>query len=112
MTDKTLMTITNLAAEKVKELLAQRGEDSIGIKVKIKSGGCSGYTYVVEYADNIGKYDKEITDKGVKIVIDPMAVMHLIGTQMDYFEDQFKSGFVFSNPNEKGKCGCGKSFAM
>lgn len=112
MTNQTIMTITDVAALKVRELLAQRGLDSLGIKVKIKTGGCSGYTYIVEYADNIGKFDKEVTDKGVKIVIDPMAVMHLIGTEMDYFEDQFKSGFVFANPNEKGKCGCGKSFAM
>lgn len=112
MSKKPLMNLTERAAGQVAYLLAQRGKPSLGIRVGVKAGGCSGNSYYVEYADEKGPYDEAINDKGVTILIDPKAIMYLLGTEMDYSETQFKSGFVFNNPNEKGKCGCGKSFSV
>lgn len=110
MSKKQVMQLTDNAAEQVKTLLAQRGKPSMGIRVGIKSGGCSGLKYFVEYADEKNPFDEIIQDKGVTILIDPKALMYLLGTQMDFVSEQFKSGFTFTNPNEKGKCGCGSSF--
>lgn len=107
---KNVISITDKAAEAVRQLIAKRGKPTLGIKVGIKSGGCSGLSYTIEYADNKNPYDEMVEDKDVTILIDPKALMYLIGTEMDYIETQFKSGFEFINPNEKGKCGCGKSF--
>ena len=104
------MQLTDNAAEQVKVLLAERGKPSMGIRVGVKSGGCSGLKYFVEYADEKNPFDEIIQDKGVTILIDPKALMYLLGTQMDFVSEQFKSGFTFTNPNEKGKCGCGSSF--
>lgn len=110
MLDKSIITITDGALIHVKELLDRRGKPSYGLRIGVKSGGCSGLTYEVMYADEKGNYDEELDAEGIKILIDPKAVMYLLGTEMDYQETDFKSGFVFNNPNEKGKCGCGKSF--
>ncbi|MDX1950281.1 MAG: iron-sulfur cluster assembly accessory protein [Rickettsiales bacterium] len=107
---KAPITITDNAAERIKHLLNARGKASEGIRVGVRKGGCSGLAYVVEYADDIRKYEDVVEDKGVKVIIDPKATLYLIGTQMDYVEEKMKSGFVFINPNEKGKCGCGESF--
>ncbi len=111
MQKKALITITQRAAEYIKVLLAKRGKESLGIRVGVKTGGCSGLSYVIEYADAKGAFEEMIEDKGVVVLIDPKAIMYLIGAEMDYVEEQFKSGFTFANPNEKGKCGCGKSFS-
>ncbi len=108
---KNLITITERAADQVRTLLAKRDKNSFGIRVGVKTGGCSGLSYTIEYADEKSKFDEVIEDKGVRVLIDPKAVMYLIGSEMDYAEEQFKSGFTFMNPNEKGKCGCGKSFS-
>lgn len=105
-----IITVTDQAISQVKTLLQQRGTESYGLRIGVKSGGCSGLTYSVEYSDEKGKYDEEIDLGDIKILIDPKAVMYLIGTEMDYLETDFKSGFVFNNPNEKASCGCGKSF--
>lgn len=107
---KQLLSITPKAAEQIRILLAKRGRESLGIRVGVKSGGCNGFKYFVEYADEKGKYDEIVQDNDVTILIDPKALMYLLGTEMDYVSEQFKSGFIFSNPNEKGKCGCGSSF--
>lgn len=107
---ESIIAITDGALSHVKELLNNRGKPSYGLRIGIKSGGCSGLTYEVSYADEKGKYDEELQTDDIKILIDPKAVMYLLGTEMDYQETDFKSGFVFNNPNEKGKCGCGKSF--
>ncbi len=104
------VTITDRAAAHIVELLAAREKPSVGIKVGIRTRGCSGLSYTIEYADEVGKYDEVVEDKGVRVLIDPKAVMFLLGTEMDFQDDKFKSGFVFTNPNEKGRCGCGESF--
>jgi iron-sulfur cluster assembly protein len=107
---KAAITITDAAAERVKALLSQRGKPSAGIKVGVRSRGCSGLSYTIEYADEVGKFDEVVEEKGVKVLIDPKAVMFVLGTEMDFVEEKLKNGFTFNNPNEKGRCGCGESF--
>ena len=104
------MTITDAAADRIRALLAKRGRPAVGIRVGVRSRGCSGLTYTLEYADEKGKLDEMVQDKGVTVLIDPKATMFIIGTEMDYVEDKLQSGFTFRNPNEKGRCGCGESF--
>ena len=111
-TPSKAVSITDAAAVQVAALLARREKPSVGIKVGIRTRGCSGLSYTIEYADEIGKFDEVIEEKGVRVLIDPKAVMFLIGTQMDFVADKFKSGFVFNNPNSKGECGCGESFSV
>ncbi len=106
----TAMTITDAAASHVKGLLAQRGKPSVGVRVGVRTAGCSGLSYTLEFADEKGEYDEVVEHNGVTILIDPKAAMFLIGTEMDFVEEKLKSGFVFNNPNEKGRCGCGESF--
>tara|TARA_Y100000813_G_C24097240_1_gene321157 strand:- start:63 stop:407 length:345 start_codon:yes stop_codon:yes gene_type:complete len=105
-----MMSITDHAAERVKALLASRGKPSAGVRVGIRTKGCSGMSYTLEFADDKNEFDEVIEDKGVRIFIDPKATMFIIGTEMDFVEDKLESGFVFNNPNEKGRCGCGESF--
>lgn len=109
---KSVITISQQAADRIKALLTKRGKDSAGIRVGVKKGGCSGLSYVIEYADDVKKFEEVVEDKGVKVIIDPKAVIYLIGTQMDFKADKFKSGFTFINPNSKGECGCGESFKV
>ena len=104
------MTVTEAAADRIRALLAKRGKPAVGIRVGVRSRGCSGLTYTLEYADEKGKFDEIVEDKGVTVLIDPKASMFIIGTEMDYVEDKLQSGFTFRNPNEKGRCGCGESF--
>jgi iron-sulfur cluster assembly protein len=104
------MTVTEAAAQRIQALLAKRGKPSLGIRVGVRSRGCSGLTYTLEYADEKGKFDEIVEDKGVTIIIDPKATMFILGTEMDFVEDKLQSGFTFRNPNEKGRCGCGESF--
>lgn len=105
-----MMNLTDAAAAQIQHLLDQRGKASAGIRLGVRSAGCSGLAYSLEYADEIEKFDEVVVDKGVTVLIDPKAVMFLIGSEMDFVEDKLKSGFTFNNPNEKGKCGCGESF--
>lgn len=107
---KAPITITDAAAARVQALLASRGKPSAGIRVGVKKGGCSGLSYTIEYADDVQKFEEVVNDKGVTVIIDPKAIMYLLGTEMDFVEEKMKSGFVFTNPNEKGRCGCGESF--
>jgi iron-sulfur cluster assembly protein len=109
---KQAVTITERAAIHVRALMEKRAKPAVGIKVGIRTRGCSGLSYTIEYADEIGKFDEVIEDKGVRVLIDPKAVMFLIGTEMDFVDEKFKSGFVFNNPNAKGSCGCGESFSV
>ena len=110
MATKQALTLTDAAAERVKALLAKRGKPSAGIRIGVRSRGCSGLTYTLEYADEKGKWDEIVQDKGVTLLIDPKATMFILGTEMDFVEDKLQSGFTFRNPNEKGRCGCGESF--
>jgi iron-sulfur cluster assembly protein len=105
-----MITLTEAAAERVKRLIAKSEKPVLGLRVGVKSRGCSGLSYFVEYAEDQKKFEDVVEDKGVRIFIDPTAVMFLIGSEMDYVEEQFQTGFVFKNPNEKARCGCGESF--
>ena len=105
-----MITLTDAAAARVKRLIAKSDKPVLGLRVGVKSRGCSGMSYFVEYAEDQKKFEDVVEDKGVKIFIDPTAVMFLLGSEMDYVEEQFQTGFVFTNPNEKGRCGCGESF--
>lgn len=107
---KQAMMVTEAAADRIQALMAKRGKPAAGIRIGVRSRGCSGLTYTLEYADEKGKFDEVVQDKGVTILIDPKASMFIIGTEMDYVEDKLQSGFTFRNPNEKGRCGCGESF--
>jgi len=102
--------ITDAAAEQIQALLSSRGKPSAGIKIGVKTAGCSGLSYALEYADEVGEFDEVVEEKGVKVLIDPKAIMFILGTEMDYKEEKMETGFVFTNPNEKGRCGCGESF--
>jgi iron-sulfur cluster assembly protein len=106
----TPLTLTETAFERVKVLLAQRGKPSAGIRISIRTKGCSGLSYAIEYADEKGLLDEVMEQEDVTIFIDPKAILFILGTEMDYVEDKMQSGFVFRNPNEKGRCGCGQSF--
>ncbi len=107
---KNAITITDAAIKRIRALLAKRGKPSVGIKIGVRTKGCSGLSYTVEYADAIEKFDEVIDTGEFKVLIDPKAVIFLIGSIMDYVEERLKSGFTFRNPNEKGRCGCGESF--
>jgi len=110
----SMITLTDAAADRVKALMAKADSDKqvLGLRVGVNSKGCSGLSYFVEYAEERKHYEDVVEDKGVKIFIDPASVMFLIGAEMDYQEDKLSSGFVFRNPNETARCGCGESFSV
>jgi iron-sulfur cluster assembly protein len=105
-----VMSVTPAAAERVKALIEGRGKPTAGVRIGVRSKGCSGMSYTLEFADKQEPMDEVVDTQGIKLLIDPKASLFLIGTEMDYEEEKLKSGFVFRNPNEKGRCGCGESF--
>ena len=105
-----VLRLTDAAADRVKTLLAKRDKPAAGLRVSVDSKGCSGLAYVVDYVDEPNPADDLVEDKGVKIFVDPKAVLYLLGSEMDYVEDKFSAGLIFKNPNEAGRCGCGESF--
>ena len=107
---KQVITLSDNAANRIKEIISNDKTKSVGVRVGVKSGGCAGMSYIMEYAKEINPTDEIIEDKGVKVFIDPSAIMYLLGTEMDYKKEQFSSTFVFKNPNETERCGCGESF--
>jgi iron-sulfur cluster assembly protein len=107
---KQVITLSDNAANRIKEIISNDETKSVGVRVGVKSGGCAGMSYIMEYAKKINPTDEIIEDKGVKVFIDPSAIMYLLGTEMDYKKEQFSSTFVFKNPNETERCGCGESF--
>ena len=107
---KSPVALTEAAAARVRDIMARAEKPYVGLRVGVKNGGCAGMSYTMEYAEEIKPFEEVVEDKGVKVLIDPKAIMFLIGTEMDYVEDKLQSGFVFRNPNEKGRCGCGESF--
>lgn len=104
------ISLTKEAVSRVHTLLLKRGKPSLGIRVRVQTKGCSGLSYVLEYCDAEFPGDELVEIENIKLFIDSKALLFILGTQMDFEEDTMKSGFVFKNPNERGKCGCGKSF--
>ena len=109
---KQIITLSDKAAQRIKEIMSNSKDSSIGVRIGVKSGGCAGMSYVMEYAKSSNSKDEVIEDKGVKVLIDPSAVMYLLGTEMDYKKEELSSTFVFKNPNETERCGCGESFKV
>ena len=107
-----VIKLSDNAANRIKEIRSKADNTAIGVRVGVKSGGCAGMTYMMEYAKEAKKNEEVIEDKGVKVFIDANAVMYLLGTEMDYKKDKFSSQFVFKNPNETERCGCGESFKV
>ena len=109
---KQAITLSNSAATRIKEIMSKDEKNSLGVRVGVKSGGCAGMSYIMEYTKEINPNDEMIEEKGVKLFVDPGAIMYLLGTEMDYKTDKFSSQFVFKNPNETERCGCGESFKV
>ena len=107
-----VIKLSDNAANRIKEIISSAKNDTLGVRIGVKSGGCAGMEYVLEYAKYINPKDEMIEDKGVKVFIDPSAIIYLIGTEMDYKKNEFSSSFVFNNPNETERCGCGESFKI
>ena len=105
-----VIKLSDNAANRIKEIMSKADNTAIGVRVGVKSGGCAGMSYMMEYAKEAKKNEEVIEDKGVKVFIDANAVMYLLGTEMDYKKDKFSSQFVFKNPKETDRCGCGESF--
>ncbi len=109
---KQIISLSENAAKRIKEIMSKAEKNSVGVRVGVKTGGSEGMSYVLEYTKQINKSDEVIEDKGVKLFIDPGAIMYLLGTEMDYKKEQFSSSFVLKNPNETERCGCGESFKV
>tara|TARA_B100002052_G_C15451874_1_gene405956 strand:- start:204 stop:539 length:336 start_codon:yes stop_codon:yes gene_type:complete len=107
-----VIKLSENAASRIKEIMSKADDTTIGVRVGVKSGGCAGMSYVMEYAKEAKKNEEIIEEKGVKVFIDPNAIMYLLGTEMDYKTDKFSSQFIFKNPNETERCGCGESFKV
>ena len=107
-----IIRLSDNAANRIKEIMSEATDKALGVRISVKSGGCAGMSYVMEYSKEANPSDEVIEDKGVKVFIDPAAVMYLLGTEMDYKKEDFSSSFVFNNPNETERCGCGESFKI
>ena len=102
--------LSDAAAARIREIMTNAEGKYQGVRVGVQNGGCAGMSYTMDYAETAQPFEEVVEDKGVKVFIDPKAIMFLIGTEMDFVEDKLQSGFTFTNPNEKGRCGCGESF--
>ena len=111
MSEKVIK-LSDKAVNRIKEIMSQAHNSTIGVRVGVKTGGCAGMSYVMEYAKEVKPNEEVIEDKGVKVLIDPKAIMYLLGTEMDYKKEELSSTFVFKNPNETERCGCGESFKV
>jgi|TARA_B110000444_G_scaffold108813_1_gene102750 iron-sulfur cluster assembly protein len=107
-----VIKLSENAAKRIKEIMSKADNTTIGVRVGVQSGGCAGMSYIMEYAKEIKPSEEIIEDKGVKVLIDPNAIMYLLGTEMDYKKEKFSSQFIFKNPNETERCGCGESFKI
>ena len=107
-----IIKLSDNAALRIKEIMSSAENESLGVRVSVKTGGCAGMSYVMEYTKEVNSNDELIEDKGVKVFIDSSAVMYLLGTEMDYKKEELSSSFVFNNPNETERCGCGESFKV
>ena len=106
------MSVTDAAAERVKEIVAAADKPIVGVRVGVKNGGCAGMSYTMEFAEAVAANDEVVEDKGVKLLIDPKALLFLLGSEMDFKVDKLAASFVFKNPNETSACGCGESVAI
>jgi iron-sulfur cluster assembly protein len=106
------VTLTDRAAARVKEIMAKAEQPYAGLRVGVKNGGCAGQEYVLEYAERAAPFDEVVEDKGVTILVDPKAVLFLIGTEIDYEVNRLAARFTFRNPNETDACGCGESVTI
>ena len=109
---KQVISLSDNAAVRIKEIMSKAEKGLVGLRVGVKSGGCAGMSYIMEYTKEVKPNDEIIEDKGVKLFVDPGAIMYLLGTEMDYKKEQFSSSFIFKNPNETERCGCGESFKV
>jgi iron-sulfur cluster assembly protein len=107
-----VMRLTDAAANRIKHILARADKPIAGVRVGVKNGGCAGMSYTMDYAEAINPTDEVIEDKGVRLLIDPKAVLFLLGTEMDYKTDKLAAQFVFNNPNQTSACGCGESVQL
>jgi iron-sulfur cluster assembly protein len=107
-----VMSLTDAAATRVQEVIAAADKPIVGLRVGVRNGGCAGMSYTMEFAETAAANDELVEDKGVKLLIDPKALLLLLGTQMDFRADKLSAGFVFLNPNETSACGCGESVAI
>jgi iron-sulfur cluster assembly protein len=106
------MSLTDAAAARVQEIIASSQKPIVGLRVGVKNGGCAGMSYTMEFAESASALDEVVEDKGVKLLIDPKALLFLLGAQMDFKVDKLSASFVFNNPNETSACGCGESVAI
>ncbi len=107
-----VISLTDAAAERIREVMARAEKPIAGVRVGVEKGGCAGMSYTMEYAETAQPSDEVVEDKGVRVLIDPKAVLFLLGTQMDFRVDRLSSQFVFNNPNQTSACGCGESVAL
>ncbi len=108
----SVMSLTEAAAERIREIVENSDSQIAGLRVGVKNGGCAGMEYTMEYAATREPHDEVVEDKGVTILIDPKAILFLLGTEMDYKVEKLRSGFVFNNPNQTSACGCGESVSL
>ena len=107
-----VVTLTDRAADRVKEIMARAEQPYVGLRVGVKNGGCAGQEYVLEYAEAAAPLDEVVEDKGVTILVDPKAVLFLLGTEVDYEVSRLAAKFTFNNPNQTDACGCGESVTI
>ena len=107
-----VVTLTDAAANRVKDIIGKADRPIVGVRVGVKNGGCAGMSYTMEYAESVNPLDEVVEDKGVTVLIDPKAVLFLLGTEMDFQTTKMSSQFVFNNPNQTSACGCGESVAI
>ena len=104
-----IIRLSDNAAKRIKQIMSKAESSAIGVRVGVKSGGCAGMSYIMEYANEIKPNEEVIEEKGVKVFIEPKAIIYLLGTEMDFKQEKFSSQFIFKNPNETERCGCGES---
>ena len=109
---RAAISLTAAAASRVRELIATKGDGAIGLRLDVKPSGCSGFSYQLDFAREIAPGAEVVAVDGIKVVIEPRAVMHVLGTELDFVEDKLGAAFKFKNPNEAGRCGCGESFTV
>ena len=106
------ITLSEAATSRLRDLMVQSAEPILGLRISVKNSGCSGLAYAMELVTEQRKDEEMVEYNGIKIFLDPMAMMFLIGTELDYQQDRMGASFIFKNPNEKGRCGCGESFCV